>query len=73
MTKVIMKEKTPIVHFEELSVGSCFFDQDNIFCIKVNSTSCLIVYEDLTSWEEYIDCCPSDEVFPVDVEIHIVN
>ena len=43
MTKVVMKEKKPIIHFE-----------------------------DLMSWEEY-ECCGFDEVFPIDVEIHIVS
>ena len=72
MTKVTT-EKKKSKKFGCLEVGDCFLDKDNIFCIKVNSTSCLFVNNELKSWGEYNDCNFFEEVFPVDVEIHIVS
>lgn len=73
MTKVIRKETKKATQFGCLSVGDCFFDKDNYFCIKVDSETCLVAYEDLAMWEPYRECSASDEVYPLDVEIHIVN
>lgn len=73
MTKVIMREKKNGIEFGCLEVGDCFFDKEGIFCIKVNSTTCLVASEDLTSWDEYGDCNSFEEVYPVDVEIHLVS
>jgi hypothetical protein len=74
MTKLIMREKKNGVEFRTLEVGDCFLDKDGIFCIKVNSTTCLFANDVLTGgWEECDDCESFEEVFPVDVEIHIVS
>lgn len=73
MTRVIMREKKNRTEFGTLEVGDCFFDKDDLFCIKVNSTTCLVVNDDLINWDEYDDCNLSEEVFPVDVEIRIVS
>lgn len=73
MTKVIMREKKNRIEFGTLEVGDCFLDKDNIFCIKVNSSTFLSVNDDLESWTEYNDCNSFEEVYPVDVEIHIVG
>lgn len=73
MTKVIMREKKNGIEFGELEVGDCFLDRENIFCIKVNPKTCLVASEDLESWDEYNDCDYFEEVYPVDVEIHIVS
>jgi hypothetical protein len=73
MTKVIMREKKNGIEFGTLEVGDCFLDKDNIFCIKINSTTCLVASDDLDSWIEYNDCDSFEEVCPVDVEIHIVS
>ena len=73
MTKVIMREKKNGIEFGTLEVGDCFLDKDNIFCIKVNSTTCLVAGDDLETWADYNDCNSFEEVYPVDVEIHIVS
>lgn len=71
MTKLIKQKRVNKIEFGYLNVGDCFFDKDDVFCIKVNSITCLVACDDL--WEEYHDCNPFEEVFPVDVEIHIVS
>lgn len=71
MTKVIGK-KIARTTFGELKVGDCFFDGCDLFCIKVNDSSCLFSDKN-TWWELYEDCSASDEVIPVDTEIHIVS
>lgn len=58
--------------FGKLKVGDCFFDDGISFCIKVNNSSCLILDKE-TWWEVCGDYSASDEVFPVDTEIHIVS
>jgi hypothetical protein len=73
MTKVIMKEEKNGIEFGDLKIGDCFLDGENLFCIKVNPTTCLVANDDLESWEEYDDCKSFEEVYPVDVEIHIIN
>ena len=73
MTKVIMREKKNGIEFGELEVGDCFLDKDNVFCIKVNSTTCLAADDDLINWTDYNDCNSFEEVYPLDVEIHIVS
>lgn len=73
MTKVIMREKKNGIEFGTLEVGDCFFDKDNVFCIKINSTICLVADDDLEGWTEYNNCDSFEEVYPVDVEIHIVS
>ena len=73
MTKVIMKEKKKGTTFDCLNIGDCFFDVDNFFCIKVNSSTCLRLEKDLIDWDEYDDYNRYEEVFPVDAEIHIVS
>ena len=74
MTKLIMREKKNGVEFGTLEVGDCFLDKDDIFCIKVNSTTCLVANNDfIGGWEEYDGCDDHEEVFPVNTEIHIVD
>jgi hypothetical protein len=73
MTKVIRKEIKKITYFGSLSIGDCFFDKDNYFCIKVDSKTCLMACEDIEAWSTFRDCSASDEVYPLDVEIHIVS
>jgi hypothetical protein len=73
MTKVVMQEKTNGVKFRSLEVGDCFLDKDNLFCIKVDSTTCLYTGIELNVWEVRKDCEPQEEVFPMDIEIHIAN
>lgn len=72
MTKVIRKEEKNEVEFGSLKVGDCFFDEGDAFCIKVNSTTCLVAYDD-DSWKQYSTYDPLEKVFLVNVEIHIVN
>ena len=72
MTKVIMRENKKRVEFWTLEVGDCFFDENDDFCIKVNSTTCLIT-SDLVNWTEYEDCGSHELVFPINTEIHIVD
>lgn len=73
MTKVIMREKKNGIAYGDLEIGDCFLDKDDIFCIKVNSTTCLCVNDDLISWDEYDDCKDSEEVYPINVEIRIID
>lgn len=73
MTKVILKEEKIKVKFGDLEIGDCFLDEENHFCIKVNPTTCLVANEDLASWEEYDSCNSFEEVYPIDVEIHIIS
>ena len=71
MTKVIRQKRVNKIEFGHLNVGECFFDKDDVFCIKVNSTTCLVACDDF--WEEYNNCDTHEEVFPVNTEIHIVD
>ena len=56
MTKVIMREKKNGIEYGELETGDCFLDKDSVFCIKVNSTTCLVADDDLINWTEYYNC-----------------
>jgi hypothetical protein len=73
MTKVIMEKEKNGVEFGRLSAGDCFLDKDNFFCIKVNSVTCLYTRDDMEAWEVSDDCDSFEEVFPIDVEIHVVS
>lgn len=73
MTKLIMREKKNGIKYRELITGDCFLDKEGIFCLKVNSTTCLVASENLENWDEYNGCDDFEEVYPVDVEIHIVS
>lgn len=68
-----MRENKNTVKFENLNIGDCFVDKDNIFCIKVNSTTCLYFIDDLKKWENCEDCDSFEKVFPLNTEIHIVS
>lgn len=70
MTKICGKRMDKIT-YGRLKIGDCFFDENDLFCIKVNNSSCLFFKED--SWQLFEDCTFSDIVYPVDVEIHIVS
>lgn len=72
MTNVIMKERKT-AKFKDLKLGDCFLDADSIFCIKTDSTSCIYVGVESDTWDIWDDCDDYETVYPIDVEIHIVN
>lgn len=72
MTELIQTKLKKQSTFGKLECGDCFFNKDRTFCIKVSEESCIAQGDDRTYWEE-VSYEEKELVFPVDVEIHIVN